>query len=206
MKPPRAVSPPTVSDEAIGAVETVEEALRSLGHTVARREPDFGMVGNQYSPLYLGGIHADVEATPNPERLDRRTRGYGRLGRLVGGRAVRRALRDRQKWTDRINDSIYGDHDLLLTLAAGTPAFEVGRYAGKGAVRTLLGESRVYAYGIIWNYTGQPAAMIPAGLSRDGLPIAAQLVAPPNDEGTLLSVAAQLEAELGWLERRPPVS
>ena len=27
----------------------------------------------------------------------------------------------------------------------------------------------------------------------------------PNEEGTLLSVFAQLEAEIGWLEQRPPV-
>ena len=187
------------------AVETVERALRSLGHTVERKEPDFGLVGNQYAGHYLNGILKDIEATPNPERLDSRTRGYARLGRLVGDRGVRRAHRARERFSDRIN-TVFEDHDLLLTLGSGVPPFEVGRFAGKGALRTLLGESRVYAYAIVWNYTGQPAAMIPAGLTGEGLPVAAQLVARPNDEGTLLSVAAQLEAELGWLERRPPIS
>jgi amidase len=38
-----------------------------------------------------------------------------------------------------------------------------------------------------------------------GVPIGVQLVARPNDEATILSVAAQLEAEIGWPERRPPV-
>jgi amidase len=204
IKPPRAIAPPIVSDDALAGVEVVEHALRSLGHTVTRQEPDFGLVGNQYSAHYLGGIRRDVRMTPNRDRLDRRTRGYARLGRLVGGRGVRHALRVRQQWADRIN-RVFEHHDLLLTLAAGTPAFEVGKFQGKGAARTVFGESRVYAYGIVWNYTGQPAAMIPARLTDGGLPIAAQLVARPNDEGTLLSVAAQLEAELGWLERRPPV-
>jgi amidase len=36
------------------------------------------------------------------------------------------------------------------------------------------------------------------------VPIGVQLVARPNDEATILSVAAQLEAEIGWPERRPP--
>ncbi len=205
MKPPRAVAPPLVSDDASAAVETVEEALRSLGHTVTRQEPDFGMVGNHYAALYLGGIRQDVEITPNPERLTRATLGHARLGRLVGDRAVRRAQRARERYTERIN-RIFDDHDLLLTLAAGTPAFEVGKFEGRGGLRTLLGQSRIYAYGIVWNYTGQPAAMVPARLTDKGLPVAAQLVARPNDETTLLSVAAQLEAELGWTERRPPVS
>ena len=205
MKPPRAIAPPLISEEARAAVETVEEALRSLGHAVTRQEPDFGMVGNNYAALYLGGIRRDVEMTPNPDRLAARTRGYARLGRLLGDRAVRRGQRARERYTERIN-RVFDDHDLLLTVAAGTPAFEVGRFDGQGAIRTVLGQSRVYAYAIVWNYTGQPAAMIPARLTDDGLPVAAQLVARPNDESTLLSLAAQLEGELGWLERRPPVS
>jgi amidase len=33
-----------------------------------------------------------------------------------------------------------------------------------------------------------------------------QLVGRPNDEGTLLSLAAQIEAERPWAHRRPPLS
>jgi amidase len=35
--------------------------------------------------------------------------------------------------------------------------------------------------------------------------VGAQLFAPADGEPLLLSVAAQLEQELGWAERRPPV-
>jgi len=31
------------------------------------------------------------------------------------------------------------------------------------------------------------------------------LVGRPHDESTLISLAAQLEAEVGWPDRRPPV-
>ena len=37
------------------------------------------------------------------------------------------------------------------------------------------------------------------------LRIGVQLVGRPNDEATILSLAAQLEAETGWPSRRPPV-
>jgi amidase len=33
-----------------------------------------------------------------------------------------------------------------------------------------------------------------------------QLTGRPSDEATLLSLAAQLEAEQGWADDRPPVS
>ena len=68
-----------------------------------------------------------------------------------------------------------------------------------------MGQSRHYPYAIVWNHTGQPAASIPAGLSVEGLPLAVQLVAPPNDEQTLLSLAAQLEVEQPWADRRPSI-
>jgi amidase len=57
----------------------------------------------------------------------------------------------------------------------------------------------------VWNVTGQPAASIPAPVADGDLPIGAQLVARPGDEATILSLAAQLERELGWPERRPRV-
>ncbi|MGH3563741.1 MAG: amidase family protein, partial [Mycobacterium sp.] len=58
----------------------------------------------------------------------------------------------------------------------------------------------------IWNLTGQPAAAVPWGFDRDGLPVAIQLVGRPYDEATLLSLAAQIEQARPWAHHRPPVS
>ena len=51
--------------------------------------------------------------------------------------------------------------------------------------------------------TGNPAASVPVGFARDGLPLAVQLVGRTDDEPTILSVAAQLERAQPWTERRP---
>jgi amidase len=80
---------------------------------------------------------------------------------------------------------------------------EVGRWRGKGALRTINGMSNVYPYGAAWNFTGQPAAAIPAGWSEGGLPRSVMVIARPNDEPTLISLAAQLESERPWADRRP---
>jgi amidase len=63
-----------------------------------------------------------------------------------------------------------------------------------------------YPFASHWDLTGHPALAIPAGTSGDGLPLGVQLVSRKGAEGTLLALAAQLEAELGWPGRRPPVS
>ena len=57
---------------------------------------------------------------------------------------------------------------------------------------------------IVSNLTGQPACSVPAGFAENGLPRAVQLVGRPNDEATLLSLAAQIEAERPWAQQRPP--
>jgi amidase len=49
-------------------------------------------------------------------------------------------------------------------------------------------------YAACWNLTGQPACSVPAGFAPDGLPRAVQLVGRPNDEATLVALAAELEA------------
>jgi amidase len=59
------------------------------------------------------------------------------------------------------------------------------------------------AYTALWNVTGNPAASVPAGMAPDGLPLAVQLVGRPDDETTILSVAAQLERARPWAQQRP---
>jgi amidase len=61
-------------------------------------------------------------------------------------------------------------------------------------------------YQEVFNVTGQPAAVVPWGLDRHGVPLSVQLVGRPYDEATRLSLAAQIEGARPWAQRRPPVS
>lgn len=202
---PRAVLPPVVDDAVAGAVVTVGAVLTGLGHTVVERTPDYGQVGNDIVALYLRGIRSHHETVPRPDRLEDRTNGFARLGRAVPDRMLRGALRREARHAERIN-GVFDDVDVLITPVTGTPPVEIGRWAGRGALRTLLGMSRVYPFTATWNYTGQPACSVPVGETEDGLPLAVMLIAPPGREDLLLSLAGQLETALDWPERRPPIS
>jgi len=50
----------------------------------------------------------------------------------------------------------------------------------------------------LFNATGLPTIVLPAGLTAEGLPVAVQLAAPPFAEGLLLAVARRVEAALAW--------
>ncbi|MGI9019149.1 MAG: amidase family protein [Solirubrobacterales bacterium] len=204
-KPARVVAPPMVNDEAKRGVADAGELLRSLGHDAREADPSYGLAGSHLATRYLGGIHDDVEAVPFPERLESRTRGFGRLGSLYRESMVRSAVDAAEKDARRINE-IFCEFDVLITPVVGEVAFPVRRWEGKGALRTLLGMSRSFCFAGVWNHTGQPAAAVPIGFTDAGLPRSVQIVAPPNREDVLLSVAAQIEAEKPWATLRPPVS
>ncbi len=202
---PRAAAPPTVSAEAKGAVADAAELLRSLGHDVVQHDPNWGMIGNNITARFLHGVAQTVKEVPHPERLERRTRGFGKLGSILPDALYERAMRARTADIARVN-AIFDTVDVLVTPVMGGTALPVRRWEGKGALQTVLGMSRFYPYCVPWNHLGNPAMSIPAGFAADGMPLAFQVIARSGEEATLLSLAAQLEAERPWADQRPPIS
>jgi amidase len=202
---PRAAAPPTVSDISKGAVAETAELMRSLGHEVEQRDPSWGGIGNNIVPRYLRGAAEDFARVPHPERLERRTRGFAQLGRLIPTPLFEQARKAEVADAARVN-AIFDTHDVLMTPVMGGTALPVRRWEGRGALWTVLGMSRFYPYCVPWNHLGNPAMSVPSGFAADGMPLAVQIIGRPGDEATLLSLAAQLEAERPWADKRPPIS
>ncbi|MDX6674284.1 MAG: amidase [Solirubrobacteraceae bacterium] len=203
--PPGTIGAGPDADVRRALLETAE-LLRSLGHEVHEQDLDIPLDAVSHGVVRtVRGIADEARTLPHYERLDRRFRRVTRLGELIPAAALARALAAESGVAERVN-RIFDDHDVVLTPVAPEPPFEVGRWEGRGMLWTLNGGARMIAFTALWNQTGQPAAAVPAGSTAGGLPLSVQLVGRPNDEGTLLSLAAQLEAERPWADRRPPVS
>jgi amidase len=151
---------------------------------------------------YLRGGHDDAETLAHPERLERRTRGFARVGGLIPESLLERSLAGEEALRSRLG-RVLEQHDVLLTPAVATLPPAIGRLQGRGALWTLNTVGGWVPYNGIWNVTGQPAAAVPAGFSESGLPLSVQLVGRPADEATLLSLAGQMEAARPWAEHRP---
>jgi amidase len=186
------------------AVEDTAETLRSLGHEVTEADPEYGLMQPLFFPRWAGGVWDDTRQLPHPERLERKTKTTARIGRLLRGAPLKRALAGEAARARQIN-RIFDDHDLVLSPTIPMPPWQLGKYEGRSYPANMAGASEVVGFTSQWNVTGQPAASVPAAITDGGVPIGVQLIARPNDEFTILSVAAQLEAETRWPERRPPV-
>jgi amidase len=159
-----------VSADARRAVEETAELLGTLGHEVVRRDPDYpaAAFGNVLV-RYLRGIVTDAQAFPHPERFERRTRGFIRMGRAIPTAALARARREEAAIAARIN-GIFDDVDVLLTPGTAGPPFRIGELQGRSAPWTLQRMAMKVPYFGAFNATGQPAASVPAGFDRAACP------------------------------------
>ena len=96
------------------------------------------------------------------------------------------------------------EYPILLCPVASIPAFRHGE-------RSWKVENQEVKYLDAWSYCewfnllGNPAAVVPIGVSPDGLPIGVQIVGRPWEEEMVLEIANVVEEECGgW--RRPPIS
>jgi len=200
--PPVAARPDA---EQAGAVRATADLLRSLGHEVADRDPDYGAQGPAFTARFLHGVSVDARKMARPERLSRRTRGVARLGSLIPAPVLERARAEAEESERRIG-RVFDHADVLLTPMFTRRALPLGFYDGRSAIWTLNGVIRWMPYTPPFNHTGQPAASVPAGFTPDGFPLAVQLVGRAGDEATLLSLAAQIERERPWADRVPDVA
>jgi amidase len=192
-----------MSDAVLGAVRETAELLRGLGHDVVEHEPDYGETRDLFGPRWLRGIYDDSrELIAGTEQLERRTRQMIAVGHLTPRSVVARARRLEAELVARMAKT-FDSFDALLTPALAAPPVEAGRWEGLGALRTFLGVAGWTPGTANWNVTGQPAAAVPAGFTDDGLPLSVQVVGRPNDEHTVIALAAQIERERGWPDRRP---
>ncbi|MEK7709289.1 MAG: amidase [candidate division NC10 bacterium] len=136
------------------------------------------------------------------DRMDRTLVRYlERGGGVTIGEYLRAARRRREFWAEV--QGFLARFDLLLT-----PTVPVPPFAGDGSwPREIAGEKVSplgwMAFTYPFNLTGQPAASIPVGFTRDGLPVGLQIVGRRHADRAVLAASAAFEAALPWADRRP---
>jgi aspartyl-tRNA(Asn)/glutamyl-tRNA(Gln) amidotransferase subunit A len=94
-------------------------------------------------------------------------------------------------------DQAFEKVDVILTPTTPTAAFAFGAKAAP--MDMYLGD----VFTLSCNLAGLPGVSVPCGLTGEGLPIGAQLLGKPLDEGTLLRVGHVIESAVGLGDKRP---
>ncbi len=96
-------------------------------------------------------------------------------------------------------------YDLLITPTAAVAAFPVHMQGpDKIAGRYVRPESFI-GFTFPLNFTGQPAASVPAGFTRDGLPVGLQVIGRHLDDAMVLRASAAFESAQPWSHLWPPL-
>jgi Asp-tRNA(Asn)/Glu-tRNA(Gln) amidotransferase A subunit family amidase len=97
----------------------------------------------------------------------------------------------------------FSDHDLLLTPTVACPAF-----AAAGPVPAVIdgkdaSATGAEAFSMLANAAWVPAISVPAGLTRDGLPVGLQVIGRRWSDGLLLRLAKLMESVQPWPGNAP---
>jgi aspartyl-tRNA(Asn)/glutamyl-tRNA(Gln) amidotransferase subunit A len=167
--------------------------LGELGAHVEQAEPDLSGAAEIFRAHWFTGAANLMSGIPAESRVqmdsglqDVAAQG-GRIGLLDYLRAV--------KMREALGQSVAAFHrkyDLLVTPTMPLPAFRAGLEVPPDGKDGRWTDWTPFSYP--FNLTRQPAATIPCGLTRDGLPVGLQIVGALYDDATVMRCARAYEA------------
>ncbi len=195
-----------VVDPEVGAAcARAVKAFREMGCRVEEVNPGWPSPKDCWDQIFCGGI-----ATRMARSRERRDLIEPGLLRIIEATLKNPPTRYVQAWFDRLAwwqypRAFFEKYDLLLTPTIACPPFRTGLDNP-----TEIAGRPVSAYGWIpftypFNLTGQPAASVPCGFTKDGLPVGLQIVGRRYDDTSVLRASAAFERARPWADKRPPL-
>ena len=184
--------------EIAAAVEGAARLLGGLGHHVEEGALPEGTL-EEFLPLWEHLV-SDVPLV-RWSRAQAVTRWLAEAGRTRDAEKVRTLGREIAERHLRV----YTEVDVWLTPTVAIPAPEVGAFARLPPQEAFRGAADLGAFTAAFNITGQPAASVPLGLTREGLPMGLQIAGRELADDVVLAVSRQLEEAAPWRARRAPL-
>lgn len=207
-----------VDEACLAAARGAAELCAGLGHEVAHAAPEIDANALGLATRLIVGANVRATIAERCEVLGREARddelepltwATAATGEQSDAAAYARATRTVHAVGRRLAAFFDEGFDVLLSPTMAAPPTRLGVLSlsnrGDDYLPALL---RTIGFTQLMNVCGNPAASVPLGWGRanGGLPIGVQIAAPLGGEGVLLRLAAQLERERPWTDRKPPCS
>ncbi|TFG09046.1 MAG: amidase [Promethearchaeota archaeon] len=97
----------------------------------------------------------------------------------------------------------FKNYDVLITPTTAVPAFDLGKMFPDKIDGKSVSAAGWMPYTYPFNMTGHPAASIPCGWTKEGLPVGMQIVGKLREEATVLQVSKAFEEVIPWQDKKP---
>jgi Asp-tRNA(Asn)/Glu-tRNA(Gln) amidotransferase A subunit family amidase len=192
-----------VTGETQAAVERAAKALEALGFRIEPFSLEgledgirvwwtlFGVAGATLTKPLIAGRESDLHPL---------SRGLFATQEEAEAMSYEKFL-DAWVERDRIRSKLLGRMEGLtafLCPVASIPAFPHGEREWRIGGETVR-YPQVFRYSQLYNMTGNPAAVAPAGRSPEGMPIGVQIVGQPFDDAAVTALAGLIQRECGGI-------
>jgi amidase len=194
-----------VHPDCVTAYEDASALLASLGHQVEDITMPFG---SDVVPFFETIYHAYATLTPVDPAQEHLLLPLTRYLRELG-RATRASdflfAQAYMQFVTRPAIAALSAYDAVLTPTLAQPPRPVGWFDEVDPAENFERQKRFTPWTAVYNVSGLPAVSVPLHWSAEGLPIGVMLAGRMGDEGTLISLSAQLEQARPWQDRHPPI-
>src|SRR5487761_523793 len=191
----------TVHPDCVTAYEDASRLLSRLGHEVVDIALPFGPDTVPFFETIWFAYATLAPVDPAQEELLLPLTRYLRdRGRATGAMDLIFA----QAYLQAVNRSalaMLNGYDAILTPTLAQPPVPVGYFDQVEPHENFERQKRFTPFTALFNVSGQPAVNVPLYWNADGLPIGVMLAGRMGEEGTLISLSAQLEQARPWKDR-----
>jgi amidase len=204
-----------INPEIQAALESTADMLGKLGHEMIPRGLGMDLralygIQNRYSGAnFAAGMRRLIDQVgrePEEHELEPLTWASLKGGRRPTGEEVMWEEQELRMLGHQVL-ALFQEVDVYLTPVMGTVPPPIGYIDPVAVSPRDIGKrnGELFPFPAPFNMSGQPSISLPLCMSESGLPIGMMFTGRYADEATLFRLAAQLEKECPWKDRRPPI-
>jgi aspartyl-tRNA(Asn)/glutamyl-tRNA(Gln) amidotransferase subunit A len=165
--------------------------FKDLGARVEEKHPGFENPEAVFRAHWFSGAAFMLKNMKNKELIDPGLLEVAAQGEKIGAHELLEAQQKRGALGVHMN-LFHRDYDLLVTPTLAVPAFDAGREFPQTSGGKRWTDWTPFTYP--FNLTQQPAASIPCGFTKDGLPVGLQIIGPRYADALVLRAARAFES------------
>jgi aspartyl-tRNA(Asn)/glutamyl-tRNA(Gln) amidotransferase subunit A len=187
-----------------GKAEAAASIFSKLGCHVEEATPDLPSMDAAYQILFAADCAAALGSQLERWRdhLDGGLVKLAEMGSKTSAADYVRAANESHVFVEKMH-SLLGKYDLLLTPTLPLPPFQLGIDWPRETACKKVHPLNYLGFTYPFNLTGQPAASLPCGWTKENLPIGLQVIGRRWDDVSVLRASAAFEEASPWKSRWP---